>query len=334
MRRPSVRGAALTAVPLALAAAALAVPAGAGATPATEPAAYPTDAQGRTLIKETGAPYQNAHLPVGKRVDDLLARMTLEEKIGQMTQAERGAVADDPSLVAHLAGSARCCPAVARCRPRTRPPPGSTWSTRSRARRCRPACRSRIIYGVDAVHGHGNVLRRHGLPAQHRPRRHPRPAAGRADRARHGRGDPRHRIRVDLRAVRLRRPRRAVGPHLRELRRGPGAGRRDGDVIDGLQGQRRADLRHNRPGPGHREALSRVTATPSTATRPPLPTYHDRPGHHGDRPPRTFATIDLAPYIASGQAARRAAASCRRSPASTGPRTAWATRSRCTPTRS
>src|SRR5688572_17438371 len=45
-------------------------------------------------------PYLNPKLPVHRRVDDLLSRMTLEEKIGQMTQAERGAVTDNPSLIA------------------------------------------------------------------------------------------------------------------------------------------------------------------------------------------------------------------------------------------
>ena len=35
------------------------------------------------------APYENPSLPVHKRVDDLLSRMTLEEKVGQMTQTER-----------------------------------------------------------------------------------------------------------------------------------------------------------------------------------------------------------------------------------------------------
>src|SRR5262245_24031420 len=97
MRRPSVRRAAHIGVPLALAAAALVVPT--GATAATDAAGYPTDAQGRTLIKQTGAPYQNANLPVRNRVEDLLSRMTLEEKIGQMTQTERGAVTGDPTLV-------------------------------------------------------------------------------------------------------------------------------------------------------------------------------------------------------------------------------------------
>ena len=41
---------------------------------------------------------RDARQPVASRVADLIGRMTLEEKVGQMTQAERGAVAADPSL--------------------------------------------------------------------------------------------------------------------------------------------------------------------------------------------------------------------------------------------
>jgi beta-glucosidase len=41
----------------------------------------------------------DASLKAGKRAELLLAAMTLEEKVGQMAQAERGAVTDDPSLV-------------------------------------------------------------------------------------------------------------------------------------------------------------------------------------------------------------------------------------------
>src|SRR5574344_1238337 len=38
--------------------------------------------------------YKNASAPVEDRVTDLLSRMTLEEKIGQMTQIERGNIQD------------------------------------------------------------------------------------------------------------------------------------------------------------------------------------------------------------------------------------------------
>src|SRR3954469_20329541 len=44
-------------------------------------------------------PYQNANLPVRQRVADLMSRMTLAEKIGQMTQAERASVDADTSQI-------------------------------------------------------------------------------------------------------------------------------------------------------------------------------------------------------------------------------------------
>src|SRR5262245_42372906 len=49
--------------------------------------------------------YLDAKAPIGRRVEDLLSRMTLEEKVGQMTQAERGALsppAGNASMVATL----------------------------------------------------------------------------------------------------------------------------------------------------------------------------------------------------------------------------------------
>ena len=57
----------------------------------------------------------DASLKAGKRADLLLAAMTLEGKVGQMTQAERGAVTDDPTLVTTWR-LGRCCRAAARCR--------------------------------------------------------------------------------------------------------------------------------------------------------------------------------------------------------------------------
>ena len=44
-------------------------------------------------------PYQDPTLPVNQRVKDLLSRMTLAEKIGQMTQAERASVDSDTSKI-------------------------------------------------------------------------------------------------------------------------------------------------------------------------------------------------------------------------------------------
>ena len=94
-----------------------------------------------------------------------------------MTQAERAQVTDDPTD--HHLGSAPSCPAAARARAEHARRPGPTWSTASRTPRWPPGCSIPLIYGVDAVHG-TTTARRDDLPAQHRPRRDPRPGA-RAD---------------------------------------------------------------------------------------------------------------------------------------------------------
>src|SRR6476620_1411018 len=52
---------------------------------------------GRTAAAKPA--YRNADLPTARRVADLLGRMTLEEKVGQMAQAERQDVDADPSLI-------------------------------------------------------------------------------------------------------------------------------------------------------------------------------------------------------------------------------------------
>ena len=124
------------------------------------PMATSTAGAGAETARRAGGavlPYQDPDLPTGKRVADLLGRMTLEEKIGQMTQAERGAVFDDPTLIAEwqlgsvLSGGGST-------------PPGNTpaaWVAMVNTFQAQ-ALTTRLgiplIYGVDAVHGHGNVF--------------------------------------------------------------------------------------------------------------------------------------------------------------------------------
>jgi beta-glucosidase len=102
-------------------------------------------------------PYQNPDLPVGKRVADLLGRMTLVEKIGQMTQTERGAVFDDPTLVAQwqvgsvLSGGGSTPPVNT---PASWVDMVNTFQAQALSTRLGIP----MIYGIDAVHGHGNVL--------------------------------------------------------------------------------------------------------------------------------------------------------------------------------
>src|SRR5579859_1584988 len=50
-------------------------------------------------------PYLNPHMPLDTRVRDLLSRMTLDEKIGQMAQADSGAVADPADVQKYALGA-------------------------------------------------------------------------------------------------------------------------------------------------------------------------------------------------------------------------------------
>jgi len=115
-----------------------------------------TVAAPHVVINANGLPYLNPHLPVYWRVLDLLRRMTLEEKIGQMTQAERAAVdADRPQIARLLLGSLLSGG-------------GSTPAENTPASWVRMvndyqsyALTTRLqiplIYGIDSVHGHGNA---------------------------------------------------------------------------------------------------------------------------------------------------------------------------------
>jgi beta-glucosidase len=100
-------------------------------------------------------PYRNRTLPVEKRVDDLLGRMTLDEKIGQMTQADHASLkaateVDALFLGSVLSGGDSELPDVS----------AKSWRTHTETLQKR-ALGTRLgiplIYGVDAVHGHSNV---------------------------------------------------------------------------------------------------------------------------------------------------------------------------------
>ena len=51
------------------------------------------------------AVYLDPSAPIEERVTDLLARMSLDEKIGQMCQAERGALASPDEIRTYYLGS-------------------------------------------------------------------------------------------------------------------------------------------------------------------------------------------------------------------------------------
>ena len=100
--------------------------------------------------------YQNPKLSTAKRVDDLLGRMTLAEKVGQMAQAERADVAGDPTLVKTWAlGSVLSGGGSV---PEDNTPEG--WadmvdSLQAQAMETRLGIP--LLYGIDSVHGHNNL---------------------------------------------------------------------------------------------------------------------------------------------------------------------------------
>ncbi|MBE2198246.1 MAG: glycoside hydrolase family 3 C-terminal domain-containing protein [Anaerolinea sp.] len=101
------------------------------------------------------APYKNPALPAAARVDDLLARMTLAEKIGQMTLVEKNSVnaADIAALgIGGLLSGGGGYP---------QPNTPQSWAEMVDGFQAE-AMESRLgiplIYGVDAVHGHNNVV--------------------------------------------------------------------------------------------------------------------------------------------------------------------------------
>ena len=138
----------LAAAGAALAAVAVAAPTVGATGHRSTSAARPHDAQ--------PLPYQNPVLPVSQRVQDLLSRMTLAEKIGQMTQAERANVDTDTSKITTdnlgsvLSGGGSV------------PTPNTPTAWADMVDRYQQAALATrlhipILYGIDTVHGDGNM---------------------------------------------------------------------------------------------------------------------------------------------------------------------------------
>ncbi|MEV0270650.1 glycoside hydrolase family 3 protein [Hamadaea sp. NPDC050747] len=106
-------------------------------------------------VQAAGLPYQDPSLPVATRVADLLSRMTLDEKIGQMTQAERGS-ATATDVTTYRLGSILSGGGSA-----PTPNTATSWADMYdsfQAGALATPLQIPMIYGVDAVHGHNNVV--------------------------------------------------------------------------------------------------------------------------------------------------------------------------------
>ncbi len=121
---------------------------------ATPPAATPDVPT--TPAAESDAPpaYQDATRPIAERVNDLLARMSLAEKIGQMTLIEKNSLGEGDVAEYFLGGVL----SGGGGSPGDNSPEG--WLEMVRAfqeEALSTPLAIPIIYGVDAVHGHNNV---------------------------------------------------------------------------------------------------------------------------------------------------------------------------------
>jgi beta-glucosidase len=112
-----------------------------------------------TALSASRAPtpvYRNASAPVDKRVADLLARMTLAEKVGQMTQVDRQFLATQGDIATYKLGSLLSGGGSV-----PEPNTPSAWVAMTNGFQ-REALKTRLaiplLYGIDAVHGHNNVV--------------------------------------------------------------------------------------------------------------------------------------------------------------------------------
>ena len=114
----------------------------------------PTEAQMLVPVDDN-ALYLQEDASIGDRVEDLLARMTLAEKIGQMTLVEKNSIRDEDIAAMHIGGLLSGGGGY--------PSGGNTpelWAAmvdgfQNQAEDSRLGIP--LIYGVDAIHGHSNV---------------------------------------------------------------------------------------------------------------------------------------------------------------------------------
>jgi beta-glucosidase len=102
-------------------------------------------------------PYPDPSLPVATRVSQLMANMTLDEKIGQMTQANKSALTATSDIATFALGSLLSGGGEG---PNGAGGSASQWADmydnfQNISQTSRLAIP--LLYGVDAVHGHNNV---------------------------------------------------------------------------------------------------------------------------------------------------------------------------------
>lgn len=100
-------------------------------------------------------PYRDSSLPIEKRIEDLLARMTLDEKIGQMALVEKNSIKNLNDVTSYGIGAIL---SGAGAKPSNNTAEGwvqmvAQYTSASKATRLGIP----VLYGADAIHGNGNL---------------------------------------------------------------------------------------------------------------------------------------------------------------------------------
>ena len=108
------------------------------------------------LCHEKNLPYQDSSLTIDARLDDLLSRMTIAEKIGQMALIEKNSIVDLNDIALYGLGGLM---SGSGAKPENNTPAG--WlemvnNFQFYAQKTRLAIP--LLYGSDANHGHSNVF--------------------------------------------------------------------------------------------------------------------------------------------------------------------------------
>ncbi|KAA3458984.1 beta-glucosidase BoGH3B [Gossypium australe] len=109
------------------------------------------------VSEATYAKYKDPKQPVGVRIEDLMSRMTLAEKIGQMTQIERSVATPDVMkkyFIGSVLSGGGSVPTI-KATPETWIKMVNTIQKGSLS----TCLQIPMIYGIDAVHGHNNVYK-------------------------------------------------------------------------------------------------------------------------------------------------------------------------------
>jgi len=105
---------------------------------------------------QTSLPYQNPSLPIDERVADLMSRMTDSEKIGQMVLIEKGSIHNLKDITRYNLGALLSGGGAG---PKQDTPLAWLEMINSFQSAAKDTCLGiPLLYGIDAIHGHGNVL--------------------------------------------------------------------------------------------------------------------------------------------------------------------------------